>query len=139
MPAEPIPLSALALDLPTPVDGWAAELDRRGVAVLEDDLGRRSISRADAAALFVAHRQQQEAAARHRVELEERLVAADEARRAAMPQGIPVNEVPVGVSAGLAMMLSDPFPAKRRQSVLEHSLEHPAGALIYTPINDGES
>ena len=46
--------------------------------------------------------------------------------------------MPTGVSAAELMMLSDPFPAKRRQSVLEHSLEHPGGATVYTPVG-GES
>jgi hypothetical protein len=37
------------------------------------------------------------------------------------------------------MMLSDPMPGARRQSVLEHSLENPAGAVIFTAINEDAS
>jgi hypothetical protein len=43
-----IPLSHLALDLPAPTTGWPVELDRRGIEVVTDDIGRKAISRADA-------------------------------------------------------------------------------------------
>ena len=74
-------------------------------------------------------------------EIEERLVEADAARRAAIPRGIPVSAVPAGMSAAEMLMASDPFPAKRRQSVVEHSLANPAGAIVYTPLqpDGGES
>jgi ParB-like chromosome segregation protein Spo0J len=137
---EPVPLSELERDLPAPPDGWAAELAARGVEIVLDDLGRRSISRADAAALFTAHRSQQEAAARRRVELEEQLVAADEARRRALPRGVPAGAVPEGLSAAQLMMLSDPMdPGSRRESVLEHSLANPGGGLIFHPIRDEQA
>jgi hypothetical protein len=139
MPAHPVPLTELERDLPAPAVGWAAELGRRGVAVVLDDLGRAAVDRATARALFAERREQEEAASRRREELERRVVAADEARRAALPRGIPAGAVPEGLSAGLLMMLSDPMPGSRRQSVLEHSLEHPAGAIVYTPINEDAS
>jgi len=129
----------LERDLPAPAVGWAAELGRRGVAVVLDDLGRAAVDRATARALFAERREQEEAASRRREELERRGGAADEARRAALPRGIPAGAVPEGLSAGLLMMLSDPMPGSRRQSVLEHSLEHPAGAIVYTPINEDAS
>jgi hypothetical protein len=138
MTAEPVPLTELERDLPAPAAGWAAELDRRGVAVVLDDLGRAAVDRATARALFAEHRENEARMARHREEIEQRVIAADAARRAALPKGIPVNSVPTGVSAAEMLMLSDPFPAKRRQSVLEHSLEHPSGATVYTPVG-GES
>jgi hypothetical protein len=139
MTAEPaVPLTELERDLPAPADGWAAELDRRGVAVVLDDLGRAAVDRATARALFAEHRESEARAARKREELERQVIAADEARRAALPKGIPVDAVPAGVSAAELLMLSDPFPVKRRQSVLEHALEHPGGATVYTPVG-GES
>jgi hypothetical protein len=55
-----------------------------------------------------------------------------------LPAGIPANAVPTGMSAAELMMASDPFPASRRQSVLEHALEHPSGATVFTPVG-GES
>jgi hypothetical protein len=140
MTAEPvIPLSVLNLDLPEPAGGWAAELERRGVVVFEDDLGRPAVDRATARALFAEHREQQEAAARRRAELEQRAVEADQRFRTSLPAGIPAGAVPEGISAGQLMMLSDPMPGARRQSVLEHALEHPAGAIVYTPINEDGS
>jgi hypothetical protein len=138
MTAEPVPLTQLALDLPEPADGWAAELDRRGVAVVLDDLGRPAVDRATARALFAEHREQQEAAARRREEIERRLIAADEARRAALPKGIPASTVPTGMSAAELMMSSDPMQGPRRQSVLEHALANPAGALIFHPLHRDE-
>jgi hypothetical protein len=138
--AELIPLSVLGLDLPEPVGGWAAELAGRGVAVVLDDLGRPSITRAAARAIFAEHRAQQEAAARHREEVERRVIAADAARRAALPKGIPANSVPTGVSAAELLMLSDPMDQEsRRESVLEHALANRDGAILYRPIRDEAS
>jgi hypothetical protein len=70
--------------------------------------------------------------------IEQQAVEADRVFRANLPAGIPAGSVPTGVSAAELLMLSDPFPAPRRQSVLEHSLEHPSGATVFTPVG-GES
>jgi hypothetical protein len=134
MPEQVVPLSELARDLPAPVDGWAAELDRRGVAVLEDDLGRAAVDRATARVLFAEHREQQEAVARRRAEIDRRAVEADRAFRAQLPRGVPVGATPEGVPVGIAMMLSDPMPGSRRESVVEHALRHPAGAIVFHAI-----
>ena len=115
--------------------GWVAELDRLGVEVIEDDLGRQAISRSSARVIYSEHRSQQEAVARRRAEVERRAVEADQQFRASLPPGVPVGAVPEGYSAGLAMMLADPERQRsRRQSVLEHALEHPGGATVYTPV-----
>ena len=76
--------------------------------------------------------------ARVAAEHEERVIAAAAAQLASIPRGISMDGVPEGLSAAQMMMLSDPFPSKRRQSVLEHSLEHPNGALVYNPIGGEE-
>jgi hypothetical protein len=47
-----IPLSHLELDLPAPTTGWLIELDRRGISVITDDIGRQAISRDDARRLI---------------------------------------------------------------------------------------
>jgi hypothetical protein len=48
-PADTVPLSVLALDLDAPsAGGWHAYLASRGIAVLGDDVGRDSITKADA-------------------------------------------------------------------------------------------
>jgi hypothetical protein len=138
MTAEPVPLSELERDLPAPADGWAAELDRRGVAVVLDDLGRAAVDRATARALFAEHRENEARMARKRAEADRRAVEADQRFRARLPAGIPAGAVPEGISAGQLMMLSDPMQGSRRQSVLEHALEHPSGAIVYHSIG-GES
>jgi hypothetical protein len=135
--AELVPLSVLALDLPVPVNGWAASLHRQGFSLLEDDLGRPSVPRAVARSLFAQHREQQEAAARHRAEIERRVIEADRRFRASLPGGVAQDQVPVGVSPGLAMMLADPErQGSKRESMVEHALRHPAGALVYHPIRE---
>jgi hypothetical protein len=134
---ESIPLSVLSLDCPTPSAGWAAELDRRGVGIVLDDVGRLSIPRSVARDLLTEHRENEACKARHREEMERQAVAADERFRAGLPPGIPVDAVPVGMTAAQLLMAADPMSeGPRRQSVLEHALEHPAGAIVYTPINE---
>jgi hypothetical protein len=140
MPEPVVPLAELERDLPTPAAGWAAELAGRGVEVVLDDLGRASVTRAAARLLFTEHLAQEELAARKRAELEQRAIEADQRFRASLPPGIAADQVPEGISAGQLMMLSDPEREKgRRESVLEHSLSNPAGALIYHPINEDAS
>jgi hypothetical protein len=52
-PLEPlVPLSVIELDLPAPVEGWTSYLASRNIEIVTDDLGRLSISRADAKQLF---------------------------------------------------------------------------------------
>jgi hypothetical protein len=138
MTAEPVPLTELERDLPAPAVGWAAELGRRGVAVVLDDLGRAAVDRATARVLFTEHREQQEAAARHRAEIEQRVIAADEARRAALPKGVPAGMVPEGMTAGLLMMAADPMQGSRRESVVADALKND-GRLIYRPIRDEQA
>jgi hypothetical protein len=43
-PEQPVPLSVLELDLPTPVEGWTFLLAARGVEITLDDIGRMSIA-----------------------------------------------------------------------------------------------
>jgi hypothetical protein len=122
---EPVvTLSELALDLPAPAAGsWPAELAARGVELLTDDLGRLAISRDVARHLLAEHRQQLEAAAHHQAEVEAQWIAADEARRASIPKGVPVGQVPTGVSAVEMLVASDPPDrGKRRVSLLEDAL-----------------
>jgi len=118
-------------------DAFHAEAERLAetmrAAVTRDWRGHPCLSWVDAERLLLRSRRDR---LQLHAEIEERLVAADAARRALIPRGVPANLVPTGMSAAELLMASDPFPAKRRQSVLEHSLEHPAGALVYTPVNE---
>jgi hypothetical protein len=123
MTDQPIPLSVLSLDLPAPPAGWPFELERRGIAVFQDDVGRLSISRDDARHLLAEHRQQLEAAVRHQAEVEAQWIAADRRRRAALPKGVPVGAIPTGMSAAEMLMASDPPDrGARRVSLLEDAL-----------------
>jgi hypothetical protein len=101
-----------------------------------DWAGKPTITWTMAAELLASLRAEQ---ARVVEEIERRVIAADEAFRASLPAGVPAGMVPEGMSAGMLMMAADPMPGSRRQSVLEHALEHPAGAIVYTPINEGAS
>jgi hypothetical protein len=139
MPDQVVPLSQLALDLPEPAGGWAAELERRGVVVFEDDLGRLAVDRSVARVLFSEHRAQQEAVARRREEIEQRAIEVDQRFRASLPAGIPAGAVPAGISGGMLMMLSDPErQGTRRSSVVEDALAND-GALIYHSIREESS
>ena len=104
---------------------------------MTDDLGRESVSRDVARALLSEHREAMTRKARLQQDIERRAIAADERFRASLPPGVPAGAVPEGVPAGVMMMLSDPMDqGSRRQTVLEHALEHPAGAVVYTPIGE---
>jgi hypothetical protein len=135
MAAEPVvPLSELSLDLPVPVDGWLVELGRRGLVIVEDDLGRAAVSRVVARSLFAEHRSQQEAAARKRAQIEQQAVEEDQRFRASLPGGVTLDQVPDGVSAGLAMMLADPMLQEaRRETMVEHALR--GGGVTFHPLN----
>jgi hypothetical protein len=122
---------AAGVDPSRSFDGEARAQAKRMRGVRLDWAGRPQVTWTVAAELLASIKAEQ---ARVVAEIEERVVAAAEARLAAIPRGIPVDAVPTGVSAAELMMLSDPFPAKRRESVLEHSLEHPDGALVYHPV-----
>jgi hypothetical protein len=131
-----IPLSYLELDCPAPATGWAAELDRRGIETVVDDIGRVCVDRSDARDLLAEHAADQVRKARHRAEVEQQAIECDRRFRAALPRGVPAAAVPDGMSAGLLLMASDPMDqGRRRETVLQHALAHPDGALIYHPVN----
>jgi len=52
-----IPISHLSLDLGEPIVGWAASLSEHGIELLEDDIGRKAISREDARTLMAESRE----------------------------------------------------------------------------------
>ena len=137
---ELITLSVLELDCPSPPGGWVSELARRGIVVQEDDLGRAAIARVAARGLLTEHRENEARKARHRAEMERQAVEADRAFRAQLPRGIPVDAVPEGLTAAQLMMLSDPTGEEQeRESVLEHSLKHRDGAIIYHTVEGSAS
>jgi hypothetical protein len=93
-PADLIPLSHLSLDLPVPAAGWLIELERRGIEVVVDDIGRRSVAR-DVARMLIA--EQAEAEMRRREVMARVELAAEEKDRqfrAQLHPGIPWHRMP---------------------------------------------
>jgi hypothetical protein len=129
VPTDLIPLSHLELDLPAPTLGWLIELDRRGIPIVLDDLGRKAISRDDARTLLA---ERSEAEARRRAKLaenEQRAVEADRLRRASIWRGLPADHLPVGVTASDAMVAAIRDAQPKRTSPLQEVL---AGeSLVY--------
>jgi hypothetical protein len=117
-------------------DAEALAQAKRMRGIRYDWAGRPTCTWSAAAELLASLRAEQ---ARVLAEIERRVIAADEARRAALPRGIPAGAVPEGMSAGMLMMAADPMQGSRRQSVLEHSLENPSGSIVFTPINEEAS
>ena len=118
-PAVPIEvgvvtLSHLSLDLSEPPLGWVAYLAGRGVAVVEDDLGRPSIPRAAARMLFDEHRADEVRKAEHRQRQEREAVEADREWRSQLPHGVPWYEIPDGVLPAVAMTAADKAAQPRR-------------------------
>src|SRR5688572_15876214 len=91
---SPIPLSHLALDLPTPPIGWVAYLGNVGVEIVEDGIGRSAVSSADARLLIAEHRRNEARQAELRARQEAEAVEQDRLRRASLPTGIPAGMVP---------------------------------------------
>jgi hypothetical protein len=114
VPPDVIPVSHLSLDLDEPPIGWVAYLTGRGVAVVEDDLGRPSIPRAAAKMLFDEHRADEVRKAEMRAECEKRAVEADREWRAQMPRGVPWYEIPDGVLPVVALTAADRAAQPRR-------------------------
>jgi len=99
----------------------------RGVLVVEDDLGRPSISYADARRLVSERR---EAAARARELAERHDQELEEQRLASLHVGVPAvpGELP---STALLMSARDERP--RRQSMVEHALSNDGG-FVFHPL-----
>jgi hypothetical protein len=118
---EPIPLSVLALDLVAPVEGWNLHLAGRNIEIVEDDLGRASIGRADAQRL-IAEEREREALRREKAAEAERLaVEADEQWRAQIWRGLPADHLPVGAAPAAVMQAADRDARPRRTSVLQEA------------------
>ena len=124
---------AAGVDESRSFDAQAREVARQMRGIRFDWAGRPTCTWSAAAELLASLRAEQ---ARKRAQIEEQLIAEDEAFRASLPTGIPAAEIPPGMTGGLLMMAADPMRGSRRQTVLEHSLENPAGAIVYTPIGE---
>jgi hypothetical protein len=119
---DPIPITHLALDLPEPATGWLVDLERRGIEVMVDDIGRRSVPR-DVARMLLAEQAEAEVRRREVVARnEQRAVEADRLRRASIWRGLPAVDLPVGVSASDAMLSAARAERPKRTSVLQDAL-----------------
>lgn len=109
-----IPLSHFELDHPEPPDGWPQLLDREGIELTEDDIGRVALTREDAARLLGHLRAEQayaEDQRRRRQAEQDRRHAELEARHP-VSRGVPAID---GLSAAETMLIS--AGEKPRQSV----------------------
>jgi hypothetical protein len=120
---ELIPLSVLALDLPEPpAGGWHAYLTGRGIAIIVDDVGRRSISRADARQLLDEQREAEARAREVAARQEQQAIEADQRFRAQLNRGTPWYEIPAGVSPAEAWAAAEKAAQPKRKTLLEESL-----------------
>ena len=124
---------AAGVDESRSFDAQAREVARQMRGIRFDWAGRPTCTWSAAAELLVSLRAEQ---ARQRAQIEEQVIAADKAFRDSLPTGIPAAAIPEGMTGGLLMMAADPMRGSRRQTVVEHSLENPAGAIVYTPIGE---
>jgi hypothetical protein len=135
-----IPISQLALDLDPPAVGWDAFLASRGIDVVDDDIGRKSISRADARQLLDEHREA-EAHAREVMERREaQLIQQDRLLRASLPAGLPAAMVPEGLTPAQGMMLAGEKrrPRSVREQLLEREFNHSNPPPGYQSIGPDE-
>jgi hypothetical protein len=117
-----VPLSHLALDLPSPVEGWPAFLGARGIAIVPDDLGRDAIPRQAARRLLDEKREQELRQAALARLAEQQAVEADELRRASIWKGVPAAALPPDALPSSVMLQAVKESRPKRTSVLEDSL-----------------
>jgi hypothetical protein len=130
-PVDLIPLSVLALDLSAPVNGWSPFLTVRNIAIVSDDVGRDSITRADARTLIAEKRENEARAQEVARRQEQQAIEADRVRRASIWGGLPWHALPHGVSAAEAWAQAEKDAQPRRRSVLEDALSN-EGSVIYS-------
>jgi hypothetical protein len=136
---EPIPLSVLALDLDIPVGGWDHYLAECNVEIITDDLGRRSVRRADAARLL-----REQAAARQRAReiaeaTEQAAIERDRQFRAALPKGTPWHDIPADVLPVVHMTAAAQAEQPKRRTLLEDAFaggETTMYVLPPTPVDE---
>ena len=138
VPPELIPLSHLALDLPTPDEGWALFLGRRAITIRPDSLGRDSIDFGSARRLLDEQRAHVLRQAAQRRVAEQAAIEQDEAFRASLGRGIPVDAIPAGMTYGEAVQEAElnSRPYSPRASVVEDLLG--GGGMTFHPIRSDQ-
>jgi hypothetical protein len=127
-------MSVLALDLPAPGDGWSAFLAGRGIEVVTDDIGRKTISRGHATMLFDEHAQFEVRKAELLRRADEQAEEFDRRRRAELFAGVPADRIPGDVPPSAWMLQAAHDGRPRRQSVLQHALRN-EGVLEFHPLH----
>jgi sulfur carrier protein ThiS len=123
---------AASVDPSRSFDTQARGLAKTMRGVRHDWAGRPCVTWSTAAELLASLRAEQ---ARVAARIEQQAIEKDQAFRDALPAGVAAERVPEGFTAAELLMLSDPERRKsERESVLEHALRHPAGALVYHPL-----
>jgi hypothetical protein len=106
---ELIPISHLALELPSPGVDWASYLRNRGIEVTSDDVGRPAVSRQVVKQLI---QEQNDAEARAHEAMAER--DAWHERMRVKPVGLPVEQIIDGLSPAASMGFHDRPGAGRK-------------------------
>ena len=144
VPSTLIPLSELALELATPTTGWLIELDRRGIPVQADDIGRDSITRADARQLLNEQRENEARQARMREETERQAIEQDQQWRATLNPGVPWYVVGRDISPAAAMLEASQDadyagrPRSLQSELLEAELGGKGNTMEYHSIREEE-
>jgi hypothetical protein len=135
--ADLVPISHLALDLPDQSD-WPAYLAGRNIEIVEDAIGRASITAGAARMLIAEERQREQLRQDQLARIEAEVVAADELRQARIFRGIRVDEIPEGMSAAQYMMAGDPDLAPQRKSAVAEFLDGDSMVMhpIYEPAQE---
>jgi hypothetical protein len=132
-----VPVSHLSLDLPDQSD-WHAYLAGRNIEIVEDAIGRASITAGAARMLIAEERQREQLRQDQLARIEAEVVAADELRQARIFRGIRADDIPVGMSAAQYMMAGDPDLAPQRKSAVAEFLDGDSMTLhpIYGPAQE---
>lgn len=139
--ADFVPITHLSLDLPAPATGWLVELERRGIEVMVDDIGRRSVPR-DVARMLIAEHAAAAVRKREAMALaEQRAIEADRAFRARLWGGVRAELMPPGASPAAVMLQLDKDSQPRRRSVLQEALSNDSGLTFHSlaPTSDDAS
>jgi hypothetical protein len=132
---ELIPLSVLALDLPAPAE-WSVYLADRGVQIVLDDLGRASVSCADARRLFTERREAEARSREMAAEQERQAIEADQRWRAQLTPGLPAAALQGFETYGQAIASHelDSQQYRPRATLVADVLDNSADTMIFHPI-----
>lgn len=136
---ELIPLSYLGLDLPVPDEGWAMFLGRRAITIQPDSLGRDSIDMGAAQRLLDEQRAHVLRQAALRKVAQQAAIEQDQAFRASLGRGVPVDAIPAGMTYGEAIHAAElnSRPYSPRASVVEDLLGG-GGGMVFHPIRSDQ-